>query len=564
MKGTLTATNSTPSRRSRRTAIYCRVSTEEQAEEGYSLDDQERAGRLYVAARVAMGADGSMGGAAWTEIEDGDVFLDPGVSGTARDRPLGLTPLLEACAAGRYARVVCTKLDRIGRTASLIMAIEDDFDRCGVERVYIKDGIDTSTATGRLLRTVLAAVAELERDMILERTRAGYEGKARAGDIFRSRHVFGYRYIPGDKKARIVGRLEIHEPEAVVVRRIMRDLIAGVSMSQLCVDLNTEGVPTMRGGRWAHATIRYIINNPVYWGQAAYGRTAMVKRGGQRVRRANPSPDAVQTIAGETIPAIVDEDLARVAQRAVAGNRTFSKRNAAVVYMLRGLLRCGRCDPPTAMGGGAGVYQCHHATPEGKRTPHRVGQRKVEGVVRAHLRELIVDHEDRLDAQEDLNRDALRARADAAATLVGTRAELARQDDRGRRYLELYGDGALSKAAWITANAGIEKERARVLGRIATLEAARDAATADLAPTEEIRRMCADLSSRIDTFDDEEWQQVARRVIRVVIVHEADVEIHGALTAWDAVLPLAPSSMTLITDRRWSRCCAPGQSRSYA
>jgi len=515
-----------------RTALYCRVSTEEQALEGYSLAEQERAGRLYVAARAAIGDGG------WAEVRDEDVYRDPGVSGTLRDRPLGLNPLLAACAQGRYTRVVCTKLDRIGRTAALILAVDDELGRNGVERVYIKDGIDTSTATGRLLRTVLAAVAELERDMILERTRTGYEAKARGGDVFRSRHVYGYRYVPGDKRAGVLGRLDVHEPEAAVVQRIFRDLARGVSMTQLCVDLNTDGVPTMRGGRWSHSTTRYILNNPVYLGRAAFGRTAMVVRQGQRVRRANPDPAAVHTIAGPTIPALVDEPLVLAARAAVAGNRTFAKRHAKTVFILRGVIRCAQGG--TTMHGGTRMYHCHYATPEGKRLPHHVGQRKIEEAVMGYLRRVVLDDDVALRSQEEVNLLADQARAEATRDLGRVEAELARLADRRGRALDLYLDGALDRAAWDAQDArlGAEEERARV--RVAALEASRDAAVARLAPTEAVRAMCRELAGRLDTFSPEEWQRVVRALVREVLVDTRDwhADVRGVLRSLDTTLLL--------------------------
>lgn len=202
----------------RRTVAYIRVSTEDQATDGYSLSDQERSCRAYAVARD------------WGEVIE--IYADAGVSGATRDRP-ALNRLLADAKAGTIGRVIVTKLDRMSRRAVDLLAIEDELDQCAVERVYIKDSIDTSSPTGRLLRTVLAAVAELERDMILERTRAGKAEAVRRGAVWRPRGLLGYTYVPSDKQTGRMARVEIDETTASLVRRLFAAVASGVSCRAL-------------------------------------------------------------------------------------------------------------------------------------------------------------------------------------------------------------------------------------------------------------------------------------------------------------------------------------------
>jgi site-specific DNA recombinase len=105
------------------------------------------------------------------------LYIDDGYTGSNTERP-ALQRLLRDAARGEIGRVVMTKLDRLGRKARDVLNLDQELGDDGVSCVFYRDGIDTSTAIGRLLRTVLAAVAELERETIIERTRDGHERMA--------------------------------------------------------------------------------------------------------------------------------------------------------------------------------------------------------------------------------------------------------------------------------------------------------------------------------------------------------------------------------------------------
>lgn len=144
-------------------AVYARVSTAEQ-----TTDAQVE--RLLAACR-----DRGLG--------DPVVFRDDGISGVRDNRPQ-LDRLCAQIAEGRVSAVLVTKVDRLGRSLGMILRFWDLADSAGVRVVVTDQGIDTSTAAGRLQRNMLAALAEFERELILERTQAGIARARAAGRRF--------------------------------------------------------------------------------------------------------------------------------------------------------------------------------------------------------------------------------------------------------------------------------------------------------------------------------------------------------------------------------------------
>lgn len=219
-------------------AIYLRVSTEEQID-GFGLQAQLAACKGYA---LALG------------YEVTAIYEDAGLSGSlgVNDRP-ALKALIRDCDSGKFGAIFVAAIDRLSRKASLLLSIWDSIEEKGVAIVSIKERIDTSTPSGRFMRTMFAGVAELERETIKERTTAGRNERAKKDGEKGGRLPLGY--------TRVNGIIEIDIPNAWIVDLIFELRNNGATLTAIATALNEKGAPTSRNGRWYASNVREVLLN---------------------------------------------------------------------------------------------------------------------------------------------------------------------------------------------------------------------------------------------------------------------------------------------------------------
>lgn len=222
-----------------RAALYARVSTEDQASNGVSLEVQEEKLREYCASK------------SWQAAR---AYRDDGASGKTLDRP-ALKELLRAAKAREFEAVCVHKLDRLTRSMRDLGRLLGVFERHGIALVSLTESIDATSASGRLMINVLGSVAQWEREAIAERTALALRHK-------RDRMV---PYGPTPYGFELRGeRLVPAEKELAIVRRIYRLRRKGRSLAAIAEALNREKIPTKRRRRWAPATVHYVLRNELY------------------------------------------------------------------------------------------------------------------------------------------------------------------------------------------------------------------------------------------------------------------------------------------------------------
>jgi len=222
-------------------AIYIRVSTEEQAEEGYSLEAQRE--RL-VAYCEAQG---------W---EITDIYADRGHTGrkiTTREEYKRMIAEKDM-----WDTILVLKMDRIHRNSKNFMIMMEDLERWDKKFTSMQEELDTSTSIGRFVVDMIQRIAQLESEQIGERTYMGMAQKAETGGLLGFNPPFGYGIANND--------LIIIDGEADVVREIFISYNAGRSMNEIANELNGRGILTRREGHWTLYSIRQILHNPAYAG----------------------------------------------------------------------------------------------------------------------------------------------------------------------------------------------------------------------------------------------------------------------------------------------------------
>jgi site-specific DNA recombinase len=303
-----------------RLAVYLRVSSEEQKAKG-TIETQRAVLTRYVDAQGITPTG-------WYEDEAVSGYFVPFAKRAAGAR------LLADVRAGRIAVVLVRKLDRFGRNAREMLNAVHELEQAGARLISLKENVDTSTAAGRFFLTVLAAVAELERDVILERSSEGMARRLDEGGYLGGRPPIGYR-VEGKKQS---ARLVIHDTV---------DAASGYSESdvvRLCWSLLVEhdwpcdriaayltddlGIPTREGGaRWAPNVVYRILADPIYTGIRHYH-----------------APDG--TVHQQTVPALLTDEQWQQAVAKLREHKRYSRKSPNHDYLLRGLMRCGLCGAP--------------------------------------------------------------------------------------------------------------------------------------------------------------------------------------------------------------------------
>ena len=234
------------------TGIYVRVSTEDQAQEGYSIRAQIEKLKAYAVLRD------------WYIY---DIYSDEGISGkNIVERP-AINRLIDDIEDGKVKNVLVFKVDRLTRSVKNLIELVDLFEDNNCKFNSLTESIDTDTPSGRMFLKIIGIFAEFERENLASRLKLGFERKAREGySLANYISSYGYNKEKGQKIQ------EILPNEAKIVREIFSMFVdENYSMTRIAKTLNQRRIPTKtNAGSWDVTTIRQILKNPTYIGKVRY------------------------------------------------------------------------------------------------------------------------------------------------------------------------------------------------------------------------------------------------------------------------------------------------------
>lgn len=431
-----------------RAAIYARVSTAEQAEEGYSIDAQidtvtrkcEQEGRQVIFK-----------------------YIDRGVSGKSIKNRLFLQQLLIDAKEKKFDEVWVWKINRLARNHLDLLKIVDELNMQNIGFKSCSEAIDTSTPTGKLMMNVIGSIGEFERESIVENVKMGMKQRAKQGK-WNGGQVLGYKSI-NINGIENKTRLEIVDSEANIVEHIFQLYAEGRGLKSLTNYINKLGYKTKKGNLFSINGVKEILMNPIYIGKIRYNRRENWSE--MRRRGMNKNPILVD---GEH-KAIISVELWERVQKLYSQRSNKPTRIYSGSYPLTGLLKCPVCGSSMVAGrvkkkhkdGSFIIYRYYHCGAwRNKGTAacrsNSVKADYVESFVFNKIQEVLNKENTLRDIVKRMNksrRDVIKPIEDRLKEIEKINIDL---ENKRSRIFELYEEGIIDKGSLSTRLNLISKE----------------------------------------------------------------------------------------------------------
>lgn len=400
-------------------AVYIRVSTDMQAEDGFSIEGQR--------ARLISYAQSQ-------DWQIYDFYIDDGYSAKDTNRP-EMKRMMQDMEDKKFEVILVYKLDRLTRSVADLHALLKTFDIHGVKFKSATEIFETTTAMGRFFITLVGAMAEWERGTISERVRFGIEQMVAEGRR------------PGGIKPYGYTKDEILIPDEAAIIREARELYhTGLGFKSVAMRLNREG-KLRRGQEWTDATVQYTIENPYYAGLIRLGsKTAE----GKYVNHNRDKRVKVMYGKGSHEPIFTIEE--REETLTLMKRKSHGGYSRQQLYWFSGVLRCGRCG--SAM---FGKMSTKRSTRSGTvRTPlyicgnrHHNRSCDLPSFQQRHVESLIMQYIEKVQADtEKLTKEAkslLENESKKASEIEKAKRALGKIAERREKWQYMFVEGLISK-----------------------------------------------------------------------------------------------------------------------
>ena len=505
-----------------RAAIYARVSTPRQAR-AQKIDEQLKRLEVYVEQKGFT-------------LEREHVYLDEGYSGSSLSRP-GLDALRDAAAMADFEVLLLTAPDRLARKYVHQVLLLEELQGRGC-RVEFLERPMSSDPNDQLLLQIRGAVAEYERTLIAERMRRGRLAKLRAGQLLPWMRVpFGYRTDP--ERPRDPAGLRIEDYEAAIVQQMFAwYLEQGATLGTIARRLTEAGVLTPTGkSTWSRSTIRGILKNPAYVGNA-YGhcthlvpaksrRSPLAPVGAGLTSKRRPKDEWIPVL----VPQIVDGEIFDLVQEKLSHNRRFALRNnKSHRYLLRTLVSCSTCRQGSnarTTWDGYSYYVCRghqEIIAEQRCRARHAPAGQLDKLVWQDLCEVLT-HPEHIKAALQRAHGGTWLPQELKARLVGVERAIAQTERQNRRLLDAYLGGVLELAEFERKRKELKGRSDALLAQKRQLEATARERTELFGIADSIEKFCERVKAGLSNATFEQRRALVELLVDRVIVTDEEVEI---------------------------------------
>jgi len=469
----------------KRVGIWVRVSTEEQVK-GESPEHHERRARLYAEAK------------GWNVIE---VYRLDALSGkTVKDYP-ETKRMLADIKRGHITGLIFSKLARLARNTKELLEFADLFRESDADLISLAESIDTSTPAGRLFYTMIAAMAQWEREEIAQRVAASIPIRAQMGKQLGGQAPFGYQWK--DKKL-------VPDPHEAPIRKLMYELFREHKRKKTIARLlNERGYRTRNGSLFSDTTVDRLVRDPTAKGirRANYTQTTNNKKAW------GLKPESEWVL--HEVEAIVSEELWSECNAFLDDQKTKGKRpTRQVVHLFAGLTYCG-CGEKMYVPSNSPKYICHSCR-------NKIPVVDLEGVFHEQIKHFFFSPK---EIAEHLSKANATIQEKEEILLVLHKEQKKRTAEVDKLY-DLYQGGAIDKAGFGAKYHPLSARQKQLEDEIPQVQAELDVLKISHLSQEEIIMGARDLYTRWPELPQEEKRRIVEAITDRIVIHDGEVEIN--------------------------------------
>lgn len=463
--------------------VWIRVSTEDQAQ-GESPKNHERRARLYAEAK------------GWVVEE---VYDLSGVSGkSVWDHPEARR-MMEDVKSGRISGLIFSKLARLARNTRELLDFAEFFQDQGADLISLFEAIDTSSPAGRLFYTMIAAMAQWEREEIAHRVSAAVPIRAKMGKNTGGQASFGYQWLEG--------KLIPHPDEAPVRKLIYELFLKHRRRKTVARLLNEQGYRTRKGAKFTDTTVTRLIQDPTAKGEHRANYTTSQGRG----KAATLKPREEWVI--QRVEPIVSEEIWAECNALLQQQKNGRRPGPKGRYLFAGRVRCG-CGQKMYVKTGTPKFVCESCR-------NKIPQDDLEAVFRDQLHAFFLSDEDLARFLSESDEEI----ADKEAQIRTLDAERKKIVSEREKVYRGYIDEEITGKEFGKLYRPLSERLDTINDRIPELQAEVDILRINRLSSEEVIEGARDLYGRWDTLGEEEKRYIIEAIVEDIIIGETDIEI---------------------------------------